>query len=46
LLLLINNLLRRKQLQNDYAELKNILSVNGNASANAAKIVVDMAKNL
>jgi lipid-A-disaccharide synthase len=41
---LLNNPQRRQQLQNDYAELKNILSVNGNASANAAKIVVNIIK--
>jgi lipid-A-disaccharide synthase len=40
---LLNDPLRQQQLQKDYAALKNILSVNGNASANAAKIVVTAA---
>lgn len=40
---ILNNPQRQQQLQNDYAELKNILLINGNPSANAAKIVVDAA---
>lgn len=35
---------RRAQLQKDYANLKNLLSQGGHASANAAKIIVDFIK--
>ena len=41
---LLNNSQRQQQLQKDYAGLKNILLANGNASVNAAKIVVDLKK--
>ncbi len=34
---------KKEQLRKDYEDLKNILSADGNASANAAKIVVDAA---
>ena len=40
---LLENTTRRQQLQQDYAALKNLLSKGGNASYNAAKIVVDFA---
>lgn len=40
---ILNNPQRQQKLQNDYAELKNILLINGNPSANAAKIIVDAA---
>ncbi|MGN6215157.1 lipid-A-disaccharide synthase [Parafilimonas sp.] len=36
---------KKEQLKDDYENLKNILSADGNASANAAKIVVDAAKS-
>jgi lipid-A-disaccharide synthase len=32
---------KQQQIRSDYAELKQILYKNGNASANAAKIIVD-----
>jgi lipid-A-disaccharide synthase len=35
---------KKEQLKEDYENLKSILSADGNASANAAKIVVDAAK--
>ena len=38
---LLSNTARQKQLQDDYAALKNLLSSGGNASANAAKSIVD-----
>ena len=39
--LLLFNESRKQQLQQDYQNLKNILSAGGNASANAAKIIYD-----
>lgn len=36
---------KKEQLKEDYENLKSILSADGNASANAAKIVVDAAKS-
>ncbi len=41
--LLLNNQEKKTQLQNDYEALKNILSVGGNASKNAAQSVYQMA---
>jgi lipid-A-disaccharide synthase len=41
---LLENPEREKQLKEDYAALKNILSLKGNASANAAKSIVEMMK--
>ncbi len=38
---LLSNTARHKQLQDDYAALKKLLSSGGNASANAAKSIVD-----
>ena len=38
---LLNNSSRQKQLQNDYTALKDLLGKGGNASANAAKSIVD-----
>jgi lipid-A-disaccharide synthase len=38
---LLTNPTRQKQLQEDYAALKNLLSKGGNASANAAKNIID-----
>ncbi len=37
---ILNDTQRIQQIKSDYAELKNVLSNNGNASANAAEIVV------
>jgi lipid-A-disaccharide synthase len=37
---ILTNPVRQQQLKNDYAELKNLLSKGGNASANAAKSIV------
>jgi len=39
--LLLYDKIRQAQLQRDYAELKKILSEGGNASANAAKVIID-----
>jgi len=36
---------KRKKMENDYADLKNLLSKGGNASANAAKIICEFALN-
>ncbi len=36
---------KKEQLKKDYENLKSVLSADGNASANAAKIVVDAAKS-
>lgn len=41
--LLLNNQEKKIQLQNDYTALKNLLSVGGNASQNAAQSVCQMA---
>ena len=41
--LLLNNQEKKTQLQNDYTALKNILSVGGNASQNAAQTVYQTA---
>ena len=41
---ILQNVSKQQQLQNDYAALKNILSKGGNASANAAKSIVDFMK--
>ncbi|MEP6512812.1 MAG: hypothetical protein ABJA79_03010, partial [Parafilimonas sp.] len=38
---LLNNPERKKQIQKDYAALKNLLSAGGNASANAARSIYD-----
>ena len=38
---LLTNSIRQMQLQKDYAALKNLLSKGGNASANAAKSIID-----
>lgn len=40
---LLENTVRKEQLQKDYAALKNLLSHGGNASANAAKIIYDFS---
>ena len=40
---LLFNEKKQQQLKKDYADLKNILSAGGNASANAAKIIYDFA---
>ena len=37
---LLNNPHRQQQIQNDYSTLKNLLQQGGNASANAAKIII------
>ena len=42
--LLLNDQQKQQQIKNDYAQLKNILSAGGNASANAAKEIVDFLK--
>jgi len=43
---LLHNPSKQKQLQEDYTNLKNLLSKGGNASANAAKIIIDfLSKN-
>jgi lipid-A-disaccharide synthase len=39
---LLFNYKRQEQMKKDYADLKNILSAGGNASANAAKIIFDL----
>jgi lipid-A-disaccharide synthase len=36
---LLQNPVRQKQLQEDYAQLRNLLSEGGHASANAAEII-------
>ncbi|WP_018617036.1 lipid-A-disaccharide synthase [Segetibacter koreensis] len=41
---LLENTDRKKQLEKDYTDLKNLLSQGGNASANAAKIISDFVK--
>lgn len=41
---LLSDKKRKEQLQQDYANLKNILSAGGNASANAAKSIIDFFK--
>jgi lipid-A-disaccharide synthase len=41
LTLLLDDPVRRAQLQKDYTELKNLLSKGGNASANAAQSIID-----
>ncbi len=41
---LINNKSKQKQLNKDYKDLKDVLSAGGNASSNAAKIIVDLMK--
>ena len=41
---LLTNEVRQQQIKNDYAELKKLLSLGGNASANAAKIIYDFIK--
>jgi lipid-A-disaccharide synthase len=41
---LLFNYKRQEQIKKDYADLKNILSAGGNASANAAKIIFDFVK--
>jgi lipid-A-disaccharide synthase len=41
---LLNNEERKKQLQQDYTDLKNILSAGGNASEKAAEIIYDFVK--
>ncbi len=38
---LLTNELRRNKIYNDYAELKKLLSLGGNASFNAAKSIYD-----
>lgn len=38
---LLTNSIRQKQLQEDYSDLKNLLSKGGDASANAAKSIID-----
>jgi len=42
--LLLSDEPKQQQLHKDYADLKNILTAGGNASANAAKIIFDFAK--
>ncbi len=42
---LLENPNRQKQLAADYKQLKEVLSFNGNASENAAKIIYEMLKN-
>lgn len=42
---LLFNEAKKQQLKNDYENLKNILTTGGDASANAAKIVYDLAIN-
>ncbi|MBS1628080.1 MAG: lipid-A-disaccharide synthase [Bacteroidetes bacterium] len=41
---LLNDVAKQQQLQNDYADLKKLLSSGGNASKNAATIIYDFAK--
>ena len=41
---LLDNTTRKQQLQKDYTDLKNLLSLGGNASANAARIIYDFVK--
>lgn len=38
---ILNNPVRKKQLQQDYSDLKNLLSKGGHASVNAARIIYD-----
>ncbi|HYJ65485.1 MAG TPA: hypothetical protein VEV62_17210, partial [Parafilimonas sp.] len=40
---LLFNEKKQQQLEKDYADLRNLLSAGGNASANAAKIIFDFA---
>ncbi|MBA4197509.1 MAG: lipid-A-disaccharide synthase [Chitinophaga sp.] len=42
---LLNIPAKQKQLQQDYADLKNLLSAGGNASAKAAAIIYDFVRN-
>jgi lipid-A-disaccharide synthase len=42
---LLTNTARRQQLQQDYADLKNLLSKGGNASANAALSIYQYVTN-
>jgi lipid-A-disaccharide synthase len=42
--LLLQDPERRKTLKEDYAELRRLLSEGGDASANAAKIIMDFLK--
>ena len=41
---LLNNTIKQQQLQNDYTDLKNLLSSGGNASAKAAAIIYNFTK--
>ena len=41
---ILENHERKLQMQKDYADLKNLLSLGGHASANAAKIVYEFAR--
>lgn len=42
---ILTNTARQQQMKNDYAQLKNLLGKGGNASANAARSIIECIKN-